>query len=93
MINQTLRKIQEHDDIQYLAYGDSAYDPLNNSHIYGFESKAMNSLRQSIEHDYSQWKQLFAGITQSNQLKIRRSRVGHLILASLIIHNAYLQYV
>ena len=90
MINQMLRRIQINDEVQYFAYGDSAYDPLNNSHIYGFESKAMNCLRQSIEHDYSQWKQTFAGITHSAQLKIRLNRVGHLILATLIMHNAYL---
>ena len=33
MINQMLRRIQINDDVQYFAYGDSAYDPLNNSHI------------------------------------------------------------
>ena len=50
----------------------------------------MNSLRQSIEHDYAQWKQTFSSITQEKHLRIRKSRVGHFILSTLIMHNAYL---
>ena len=83
-------RVQLRSPIQYLIWGDSAYQDTLLQHIFSFKSLPMASMRESIEQDYRELKTNWSFLDHKKGLKVLLNRVGHEILCALIMHNAFL---
>ena len=83
-------RVQLRSPIQYLIWGDSAYQDTLLQHIFSFKSLPMASMRESIEQDYGELKTNWSFLDHKKGLKVLLNRVGHEILCALIMHNAFL---
>lgn len=86
---------------QYCVYGDSAYTIFNLANVRArhnnevntlreiLENKAMSSARQTIEWDYGDVSKMWATLSFSKVLKMRRMPVSSMYITAMILRNAH----
>jgi nuclease HARBI1 len=96
-----LRQLQAHEEYQYVIYGDSAYNVINDTHLRSkhshenktpleiLENTTMSACRESIEWNFGSTKKLWAYLEFAPGLKLRHSAIGNIFLVASILRNAH----